>query len=119
MAYPHIKKNHGKDFNHYSSTSVTWNQFGNIDGYTVDDGYGPDIIIQFSTQTVIFTNETSGQIVQYSFDGVHIHGELDGTSTSTTRIMKFDNRPISLIWFRLKSGSSGPATITVTAWGLR
>lgn len=119
MAFQGIKKQQGKDFNYYTSTSVSWTQFGALDGYTAADGYGPDLVITFPTYGVIFTNETSGQIVEYSFNGTTVHGVLDGTSTSTTRIMSFMNRPISLIWFRLKSGSAGPATITVTAWGLR
>lgn|SRR5574339_704844 len=118
MAFPGIKKDHGRDFNYYKSLSVSWTQFGALDGYTAD-GYGPDLIITFPTYGVIFTNETSGQIVEYSFNGTTVHGQLDGTTTSTTRIMQFLNRPVSLIWFRLKSGSGGPATVTVTAWGIR
>lgn len=119
MAFPGIKKTHGKDYNYFKSMSVTWTQFGAPDGYTLADGYGPDQIITFPTYGVIFTNESTAQVVEYSFNGTTVHGQLDGTATSTTRIMTFLNRPISLIWFRLKSGSAGPATVTVTAWGTR
>jgi hypothetical protein len=117
MAFPGIKKTQGHDFNYYKSLSVTWAQFGALDGYTIADGYGPDLIITFPTYGVIFTNETSASVVEYSFNGSTVHGVLDGTSTSTTRSVTFNNRQISLIWFRLKSGST--PTITVTAWGTR
>lgn len=119
MAFKGIKKNHGYDFNYYSSLSVSWTQFGAPDGYTTTDGYGPDLVIKFPTYGVIFTNESTGQVIEYSFNGTTIHGVLDGATTSTTRVVTFLNRPISLIWLRLKSGSAGPATVTVTAWGTR
>lgn len=117
MAFPHIKKTQGRDFNYFKSTSVSWTQFGASDGYTTSDGYGPDLIITFPTNGIMFTNETSGQVVEYSFNGNTVHGQLDGTATSTTRSLTFLNKVASVIWFRLKSGSAGPAIITVTAWG--
>lgn len=117
MAFKNIKKTQGHDFNFYNSTDVSWAQFGAPDGYTTIDGYGPDLLITFSTQGIMFTNETSGSVVEYSFNGTTVHGVLDGTATSTTRVVEFDNRVVSLIWFRLKSG--GTATITTTAWGIR
>jgi len=119
MAFKNIKKTQGKDFNFYNSTSVSWAQFGASDGYTTLDGYGPDLVITFPTQGIRFTAETVGQIVEYSFNGSTVHGVLDGTATSTTRVINFDNRQQSLIWFRLRVGSAGPAVVTVTAWGIR
>jgi hypothetical protein len=116
MAYPHIKKTQGKDFNFFNKIEVNWSQFGAPDGYTVEDGYGPDLIIPFSTQTVMFINEGAGT-VEYSFNGNTIHGELDSTKASAA--LSFDNRVISTIWFRIKSGSSGPINISVHAWGIR
>lgn len=119
MAFKGITKHQGHDFNYYRSLSVNWTQFGAPDGYTAADGYGPDLVITFPTYGIIFTNESTGQVIEYSFNGTTVHGVLDGTATSTTRVVTFLNRPISLIWFRLKSGSGGPATVTVTAWGTR
>lgn len=119
MAFKNIKKNQGRDFNFYDTRTVTWTQFGAPDGYTTTDGYGPDMVITFPTYGVIFTNESTGQVVEYSFNGTTVHGVLDGTAASTTRLKTFLNRPVSLIWFRLKSGSAGPATVTVEAWGTR
>lgn len=120
MAFPRIKKNFGRDHDYYKSLVVSWTQFGAPDGYTLADGYGPDQIITFSTQGIMFTNETNGSVVEYSFNGTTVHGVLDGTNTpivSATRSVMFNNRVVSLIWFRLKSGGAG--TITTTAWGTR
>ena len=105
----------GHSFDHYKSISISATSFG---GSSVD-GYQPDDFIWFPTYGVIFTNESDGYIVEYSFNGTSVAGVLDGTPTSTTRIMTFLNRPISCIWFRIKNGSSSPATVTITAWGMR
>lgn len=119
MAFPGIKKVHGKDYNYYKELTVSWTQFGAPDGYTLADGYGPDLIITFPTYGVIFANTSASGIIEYSFNGTTVHGQLDGTAaSSTTKIMTFLNRPISLIWFRVKSGST-TSNITVTAWGTR
>lgn len=117
MAFPHIKKIQGRDFNYFKKTVVNWSQFGTPDGYTISDGYGPDQIITFSTQSVLFLNENSSGVVEYSFNGTTVHGELDPTLPS--RGLTFDNRVISLIWFRIKAGSTGPITIRVDAWSIR
>ena len=116
MAYAHIKKTQGHDFNFFSKVAVNWTQFGASDGYTTADGYGPDLVITFSTQTVMFLNEGNG-VVEYSFNGTTVHGELDSTKASAG--LTFDNRVICLIWFRIKAGSSGPINVSVHAWGIR
>ena len=99
----------GRDFNFFQKVSVTATTFG---GSSVD-GYQPDIIITFPTQGVIFLNEGSG-IVEYSFNGNTLHGELDSTKPSVG--LAFDNRVVSKVWFRVKSGSSGPIVVSVQAW---
>lgn len=104
--------NYGRDHNFYQAATITATTFG---GGSVD-GYQPDMIITFPTYGVMFTNESTGVVVQYSFNGNTVHGVLDGTATSTTRVVLFNNRVVSLIWFRVVSGS---ANITVTAWGTR
>jgi hypothetical protein len=114
--YPGIgKKTQGKDFNFYTKLEISSTSFG---GDSVD-GYQPDTIITFPTQSVIFCNEETGssKVVEYSFNGYTVHGELDPTLPSRT--MTFDNRVISMIWFRVKSGSSGPLTIRIDSWGTR
>ena len=106
----------GRDFNYYKSLTITETTFG---GNSVD-GYEPSAIITFPTYGVILTNESGdGYVVEYSLNGNTVHGVLDGKPTSTTRIMTFLNRPVSCIWFRLQNGSSSPAVVTITAWGIR
>jgi hypothetical protein len=113
--YPGVTpKSLGHDFNTYQVITVSASTFG---GDSVD-GYQPSYIITFPTYGIMLTNETSGQVVEYSLNGNTVHGVLDGLTTSTTRVVTFNNRPVSMIWFRIKSGG-GPATITLTAWGNR
>lgn len=117
MAYKNIKKTGKKNYNFYKIVPVNWSQFGEIDGYTLEDGYGPDIIIPFSTKGVTFVNygATSSNSIEYSFNGQDVHGDMvPGTPTGAC---VFDNRTVSLIWFRLKAGSSGPVNIRIEAWG--
>lgn len=108
-------KTKGQDFNFYQKVPVSATTFG---GGSVD-GYQPDIIITFSTQTVTFLNEgtTSTQVVEYSFNGTTVHGEMDPSLPS--RSLNFDTRTISFIWFRVKAGSSGTMNIRVEAWSTR
>ena len=101
----------GRDFNFFQKVAVSATTFG---GGSVD-GYQPDIIITFTTQGALFLNEGSG-VVEYSFNGTTVHGELD--SGGASKGLSFDNRVISMIWFRVKSGSSGPITISVQAWSI-
>lgn len=119
MAFPgYTVKVHDRNFNYFIKTAVNWSQFGAPDGYTVADGYGCDQFIKFSTYGVIFNTEgSSTNTVEYSFDGHTVHGELvPGTNRAT---LTFLNRVMSMIWFRVKSGSSGPITVSVEAWGIR
>lgn len=116
MAYPVSKKHKADQSNFFQRLSVNWSQFGAPDGYTTSDGYGPDIIIPFSTQSVSFLNEGSGT-VEYSFDGTTLHGDLiSGTACSG---LTFDNRVVCFIWFRIKTGSTGPINVRIEAWGVR
>jgi hypothetical protein len=104
----------GRDFNFYQKKAVTNTTFG-----TSADGYAADMVITFSTQSVMFLNEgtTSTQVVEYSFNGNTVHGELDPSLPSRT--FMFENRVIGAIWFRLKAGSSGPVNVRVDAWSIR
>jgi hypothetical protein len=117
MAYPNVKKKKNADKNNFfQRLAVNWSQFGAPDGYTLVDGYGPDIVIPFSTQSVSFLNEGTGTI-EYSLDGTTVHGDLiSGTATAG---LTFDNRVMSCIWFRIKTGSTGPINLRIEAWGVR
>lgn len=114
--YPNIGyKTQGKDFNFYQKVAVSATTFGG----TSVSGAQPDIIITFPTESIMFLSEGSGStgVVEYSFNGNTVHGELDPSLPSKT--LSFDNRTVSMIWFRIKSGSSGTVTIRVDAWGTR
>ena len=123
--FPNIGKvTYGYSHNYFNKMAVNWTDFG----ANSVDGYQPDMIINLlePTYTVIFTNITatsstdgyaSGSVLEYSFDGNTVHGEL-GSNTNNFSLT-FENRVISLIWFRVQSGSSGPLTVSVQAWGIR
>jgi hypothetical protein len=105
----------GYGHNYFKKFTVTATSFG---GGSVD-GYQPDGIITFSTQYVIMINETAtadNKIVEYSFNGTTVHGELDCASGSQTVKLEMPYRVVSKIWFRVKSGSTGPLTVSVQAW---
>lgn len=105
------KKTVGHDFNFFKKASVSSSSFGLVDGYQ------PDVIITFANRGLYLLNEGSGStnVIEYSFNGNTVHGELDPTLPS--RGILFDNRQVSMIWFRVKSGSSGTITVRVEAWG--
>ena len=63
---------------------------------------------------ILNASTTASDIVQYSFDGTNVHGDLvPGTPAAG---LTFDNRIESSIFFRLESAGS-PVTIRVEAWG--
>lgn len=106
------KNTKGRDYNFFKRVAVSNTTFG-----LEADGYQPDIIITFPTVNggVIFTNEGTGT-VEYSFNGNTIHGELISGATSDRRTLTFYHRNVSMVWFRVKAGSSGPINIVVEAW---
>lgn len=99
----------GKDYNFYQKIDVSRTTFG-----VIDDGYFPDLFIQHGGNHLLILNENTSGVVEYSFNGNNVHGELD--PTLPTKAMSFDNRPVSKIWFRVKSGSAGPIKIRVDSW---
>lgn len=112
--YPGIgKKTQGKDFNYFQKFTVVATDFGSES----IDGYQPDAIITFSTQAIMMLNEETAGVVEYSFNGTTVHGELDGAGS--TKGLAFDNRVVSTIWLRIKSGSSAPIVVSIHAWGIR
>lgn len=123
--YPGIGKlTFGYDHNFFAKVSVTWSTFG---GGSID-GYQPDVFILLPepTSTVILTNLTatsttdgyaSGSVLEYSFNGNTVHGEL-GSNTNNFSLT-FQDRVISSIWFRTQSGSSSSLNVSIQAWGIR
>lgn len=113
MAFPYDRSNNpraaitwGRDYNYFQKVSV------NTAAFATDC----DSLITFTTQGLMFLNEGTG-VVEFSFNGTTVHGELDSTKASAG--LSFDNRVVSKIWFRVKTGSSGPIVVSVTAWGIR
>ena len=104
----------GPRFDYYNRFTVTSSTFGGDDGYTVADGYQPNVIIPFSTQGFVLLNEDTSAVVEVSYDGVNIGDRLD---PAVARGFIYDNRVNSFIWFRLVSGAS--AVVSVRAWGIR
>lgn len=96
----------GKDFNFYNKFTVVATNFGDQS----ISGEQPDMIITFPTQTVIFQLESGGP-VEYSFNGITVHGDMVVGKASANLI--FENRVISKIWFR------GSGVVRVEAWGTR
>jgi len=105
------KRTTGKDLNFYEKITVTSTTFGEE-----ADGYQPDAFISFHSTSLMLLNEGTllTSVIEYSFNGNTVHGELDPTLPS--RGLTFDNRRVSSIWFRVKSGSSGPVIVRVDAW---
>lgn len=105
--------NIGRDFNFFQKLVVTATTFG---GNSID-GYQPDMIITFPTQTVTFQLEAGSGVgaIQYSFNGNTIHGDMSVGTTGliTSNSLVFQNRVISQIWFK------GAGTVRVEAWGVR
>lgn len=57
----------------------------------------------------------SGDIVEYSFDGINMHGDMKGRTTSEA--VAYDNRLRNKIWLRRNSSSpSASITVRVEAW---
>lgn len=97
-------KNIGQDFFFFKKVTVSSGSFASTS----------DIVIPFNTQGLMLMNESTSSVVEFSFRGNTLHGELDPTLPSKT--LSFDGIRVCTIWFRLKSGS--PATISVYGWSI-
>lgn len=110
--YPGIgKTTFGRDFNYYKRVTVSSASFEH------NDGYSPDAICTIANQGFILAIETttSPGVIAYSFNGTTEHGRL---IPSTDRaVIKFENRVVSKIWFRLVSG--GTTDVSIEAWSVR
>jgi len=106
------KTNLGRNFNFFKKIAVSSTTFG-----VGTDGYQPDTIITFPTVNggIIFNTEgSSTNTVEYSFNGYDVAGELVPSTNRAT--LTFYHRNVSKIFFRVKSGSAGPITVSVEAW---
>ncbi len=101
--------NYGQSFDFYKTVTTTSATFGDP-----NDGYRPNMMIPFSTFSVIIVTSTPSVPVQISFNGFDVHEELSTAAGITTAT--YSNRVISKIWFKVASSS---ATCSVRAWGIR
>jgi len=65
--------------------------------------------------SIINNSALSTDIVEYSFDGATLHGDLSPTFPNAA--LAFDNRYESRIWFRLKV-DGGPVSVRLEAWAI-
>jgi len=88
-----------------------FNYFENIsvDGYSFPTV--PQAQFNFIAQGISFLNRGS-KILQYSFDGTNVHGDLDPSDASAG--LTFDSRNEHRVWFK---GDDGYGTVRVEAWG--
>lgn len=113
---PYKPITYGRDYNYFKELTIAATVFGADtapDGYSATDGYNCNALIWFKPEAIILFNKSTA-IVEYSFNGNTLHGELDGTVGSLTKMLTFYNRIQSKIWFRIKSG--GPGTIQIHSW---
>lgn len=78
------------------------------------DGYAfpatPQVYFGFNSQGFLFLNKSS-YILEYSFDGNRLHGDLDPSDASIG--LTFDNRTECKVWFRAVDGYG---EVRVEAW---
>lgn len=89
-----------------------------VSSSTFTGGGNPDaaILLSLPMGGLMLYNKHASAIVEYSFDGSTLHGELD--PADGTRGKAFDWRQVNKIWFRIKSGSTGPANVSIEAWAV-
>ena len=91
-----------KTFNFFDRVNVTTGDFGDC-----------AVSWDFISSGILLLNEgTAGNVVQYSFDGISVHGDLNPSLASAG--IGFDERHQCKIYFRLSSGSG--ALVRVEAW---
>jgi len=89
-------------------------RFNYFEVVSVADGYFPStsqVSLDFTPSGITLLNRGSA-VVEYSFDGTSVHGDMDPTDESVQAI--FNGRNESNIWFRT---ASGPQDVRVEAWG--
>lgn len=76
---------------------------------------GQKISWDFTSIGIAIMNEskTDSDIIEYSFDGTNVHGDMTPGLPSAGII--FDNRCENTIWFRLKQEGI-PITVRVETW---
>lgn len=95
-----VPKTQGKDFNFFTKFSVTDTSFPT----------NAQVVIPFAGQSGFSLVNEGATIIEYSFNGTTLHGDL--TPGTVTAAIIFDDRRIPAIWFRASSSS----IVRVEAW---
>jgi hypothetical protein len=88
-----------------------WSYFNAVSVDVVDFPETPQVNFGFNSQGFSLLNRGAA-VVQYSFDGTTVHGDLDPSDDSIGRI--FDIRTECKIWLKSASGTN---IVRVEAWG--
>lgn len=96
-----------KDKNFFAKVSVATTSFSTPNQKVAWD---------FTSVGIAIVNEStkSGDIIEYSFDGVNVHGDMTPNLPSAGII--FDNRHENTIWFRLKTLVSPAVIVRLETW---
>lgn len=92
----------GKDFNFFAKIDVTNTEFTS----------NAQVVFNFRNQIAFSLVNEGSAIIEYSFNGNTLHGDMT-LGTPTTALI-FDNRRVSKIWFRVPGG--GSHRVRVEAW---
>lgn len=95
-------KTYGRDFNFFRKVTVSGSSFTS----------SSTLSVPFVPQGIMFINEDGTNVVEFSYNGNTVHGELNPTLPS--RSLTFNNIGVCGIWFRMKSGPS--AVVSFYAW---
>lgn len=96
-----------EDFFALKSTNQSGASWAVAPDATIDIDYG-------IVAGLMLYNKHATAIVEYSFDGTNLHGELD--PADGTRGKSFDWRHARKVWLRIKTGSTGPAVVSIESW---
>ena len=90
------------------SSKFNYYQVVTVDSTTFPET--PQVAFGFNSQGIILLNRGTGT-VEYSFDGVNVHGDLNPADATVG--VAFDDRVESKVFFR---AASTPQTVRVEAW---
>lgn len=95
--------NRRKDSNFFEKVNITSTSFDVMVSWN---------FISVGIALMVESNDSS-DIVQYSFDGETVHGDMRPLFPSEAVV--FDNRAQSKVWFR-RASSGGPVTVRIESW---
>lgn len=102
--YAHVQ---GKDFNTFSTITVTSTDFPNQ----------AQVVFDYRHPQLSFSLLMDGYgSIEYSFNGVTLHGDL--VMGMPSQAIFFDNRNVEGVWFRAKTSASINSTVRVEGWSV-